>query len=176
MEALYSKRYEKYTKLKANKGSEMKKDYKKNGDTLESIGIDSEREIYHTLAFLAGDMIWSQLTDLPFSLYSTFVIEERHGFNKQIILLYIRDMTKCMFLAAVIGPPCQNKEEVLAVIAHELGDWKLNDTMYSFITVQGDSSRFRHLSQLDSLIHKDNGKYESLGQWNLYLSFECPCH
>jgi len=27
-----------------------------------------------------------QITDLPFSLYSTFVIEARHGFNKVHIL------------------------------------------------------------------------------------------
>lgn len=27
-----------------------------------------------------------QVTDLPFSLYSTFVIESRHGFNKVCIL------------------------------------------------------------------------------------------
>ena len=31
---------------------------------------------------------------------------------------------------------CKNDEEVVAVIAHELGHWKLNHTMYSFIAVQ----------------------------------------
>nr|KAJ0191992.1 hypothetical protein LSAT_V11C800394800 [Lactuca sativa] len=79
--------------------------WKKSCDTLESIGFDSENEMYHTLAFLAGVMIWSQLTNLPFSLYSTFLIEERHSFNKQTILLFFRDMIKSMFLAVVIGPP-----------------------------------------------------------------------
>jgi STE24 endopeptidase len=31
---------------------------------------------------------------------------------------------------------CKNHEEIVAVIAHELGHWKLNHTMYSFIAVQ----------------------------------------
>lgn len=31
---------------------------------------------------------------------------------------------------------CKNDEEIVAVIAHELGHWKLNHTVYSFIAVQ----------------------------------------
>ncbi|KMT20419.1 hypothetical protein BVRB_1g004140 [Beta vulgaris subsp. vulgaris] len=216
--------------------------WKKAGDFLVHAGFDAENEILHTLAFLAGVMIWSQITDLPFSLYSTFVIEARHGFNKQTILLFLKDMVKSIVLAIVIGPPivsaiifivqkggpylaiylwgfmfvlsivmmtlypvliaplfnkftplpegelrtkieelssslkfplkklfvvdgstrsshsnaymygffnnkrivlydtliqqCKNDKEVVAVIAHELGHWKLNHTMYSFIAVQ----------------------------------------
>lgn len=29
-----------------------------------------------------------QITDLPFSLYSTFVIEARHGFNKVRVFIF----------------------------------------------------------------------------------------
>lgn len=206
------------------------------------LGLNAENEIFHTLSFLAGVMVWSQITDLPFSLYSTFVIESRHGFNKQTIWLFFRDMLKGIALSIVIGPPivaaiivivqkggpylaiylwgfmlilslvmmtiypvliaplfnkftplpegelrlkienlasslkfplkklfvvdgstrsshsnaymygffknkrivlydtliqqCKNDEEIVAVIAHELGHWKLNHTMYSFIAVQ----------------------------------------
>ncbi|KAG0457078.1 hypothetical protein HPP92_022235 [Vanilla planifolia] len=53
----------------------------------------------------AGVMVWSQVTDLPFSLYSTFVIEARHGFNKQTIWLFFRDMFKGICLAILLGPP-----------------------------------------------------------------------
>ncbi|KAK4352871.1 hypothetical protein RND71_028389 [Anisodus tanguticus] len=221
-------------------------------DFLIYLGLNAENEIFHTLAFLAGVMVWSQITDLPFSLYSTFVVESRHGFNKQTVWLFFRDMIKGIALAIVIGPPivasiitivqinilialtmnkggpylaiylwgfmlvlslvmmtlypiliaplfnkftplpegelrskienlasslkfplkklfvvdgstrsshsnaymygffknkrivlydtliqqCKNDEEVVAVIAHELGHWKLNHTMYSFIAVQ----------------------------------------
>ncbi|CAK9156732.1 unnamed protein product [Ilex paraguariensis] len=213
-----------------------------SGEFLLFIRLNAENEILHTLAFLAGVMFWSQITDLPFSLYSTFVIEARHGFNKQTVWLFFRDMIKGIALSIVIGPPivaaivvivqkggpylaiylwgfmlvlslvmmtlyplliaplfnkftplpdgelrvkienlasslkfplkklfvvdgstrsshsnaymygffknkrivlydtliqqCKNEEEVVAVIAHELGHWKLNHTMYSFIAVQ----------------------------------------
>ncbi|XP_057497132.1 CAAX prenyl protease 1 homolog [Actinidia eriantha] len=216
--------------------------WKRSGEFLVYIGVNAENEIVHTLAFLAGVMFWSQITDLPFSLYSTFVIEARHGFNKQTIWLFFRDMIKGILLSIVIGPPivaaiivivqkggphlaiylwgfmlvlslvmmtlypiliaplfnkftplpegelrlkienlasslkfplkklfvvdgstrsshsnaymygffknkrivlydtliqqCKNEEEVVAVLAHELGHWKLNHTMYSFIAVQ----------------------------------------
>ncbi|KAL3624431.1 CAAX prenyl protease 1 [Castilleja foliolosa] len=216
--------------------------WKRAGEFLLYADLNAENEILHTLAFLAGVMFWSQITDLPFSLYSTFVIEARHGFNKQTIFLFFRDMIKGIALGIVIGPPivaaiiiivqkggpylaiylwafmlivslvmmtiypvliaplfnkftplpegdlrtkienlasslkfplrklfvvdgstrsshsnaymygffknkrivlydtliqqCKNDEEVVAVIAHELGHWKLNHTMYSFIAVQ----------------------------------------
>ncbi|KAH7513080.1 hypothetical protein FEM48_Zijuj12G0158500 [Ziziphus jujuba var. spinosa] len=78
---------------------------KKSGDFVVLAGLNAENEILHTLAFLAGVMIWSQITDLPFSLYSTFVIEARHGFNKQTIWLFFRDMFKGIGLAVILSPP-----------------------------------------------------------------------
>ncbi|KAL5712143.1 Ste24 endopeptidase [Ranunculus cassubicifolius] len=194
--------------------------WNKSGYFLASAGINSENEIYHTLAFLACFSLWSQITDLPFSLYSTFVIEERHGFNKQTVWLFFRDIIKGLFLSALLGPPvisaiilivqkggpylaiylwafifvlsilmmtlypiliaplfnkftplpqgelrqkienlvsslkfplkklfvvdgstrsshnnCK-EEEVVAVLSHELGHWKLNHTTYNFVIVQ----------------------------------------
>ena len=41
-----------------------------------------------------------QITDLPFSLYSTFVIEARHGFNK-VRLLFISPY--CFYLLLFPG-------------------------------------------------------------------------
>lgn len=63
-----------------------------------------KRMRYCTPAFLAGVMIWSQITDLPISLYSRFVIEARHGFSKQTIWLYFTDMLKGIILSILIGP------------------------------------------------------------------------
>jgi STE24 endopeptidase len=42
---------------------------------------------------------------LPFSLYSTFVIEERHGFNKSTIALFLKDKLLMILLMVVIGTP-----------------------------------------------------------------------
>jgi len=41
----------------------------------------------------------------PFSLYSTFVIEERHGFNKQTLGLFFTDKLKGIALGIAIGGP-----------------------------------------------------------------------
>ncbi|OAY73710.1 CAAX prenyl protease [Ananas comosus] len=225
--------------------------WKKSGEFVAYAGLNVENEIIHTLSFLAGVMIWSQITDLPFSLYSNFVIESRHGFNKQTLGLFIRDIIKGIGLSIILGPPivsaiiyivqkggpylaiylwgfmfvlsilmmtlypiliaplfnkftplpegelrekieklaaslkfplkklfvvdgstrsshsnaymygffnnkrivlydtlvqqCKNTEEIVAVIAHELGHWKLNHTMYSFIAVQHTVIPVQHL-------------------------------
>ncbi|KAK1304398.1 hypothetical protein QJS10_CPB11g01925 [Acorus calamus] len=216
--------------------------WKTSGFVLGYLGLNPENEILHTLSFLAGSMIWSQITDLPFSLYSTFVIEARHGFNKQTVRTFFKDIFKSMCISILIGPPivaaiiiivqkggpylaiylwgfmfllsvlmlqlypiliaplfnkftplpegelrekieklasslkfplkklfvvdgstrsshsnaymygffnnkrivlydtllqqCKNNDEVVAVIAHELGHWKLNHTVFSFVAIQ----------------------------------------
>jgi len=45
------------------------------------------------------------LLDLPFSLYSTFVIEERFGFNKTTVKTWLVDLIKSTGLMLVIGVP-----------------------------------------------------------------------
>ena len=47
----------------------------------------------------------SALLDLPFSIYSTFVIEEKFGFNKTTVKTFITDMIKGSALGLVIGVP-----------------------------------------------------------------------
>ncbi|MDT8389699.1 MAG: M48 family metallopeptidase [Lentisphaeria bacterium] len=42
---------------------------------------------------------------LPFSLYSTFVIEERFGFNKTTLKTFVADLVKSLLLGALIGWP-----------------------------------------------------------------------
>ena len=43
--------------------------------------------------------------DLPFTLYQTFVIEERFGFNKTSLKLWLQDFAKSLLLSALIGLP-----------------------------------------------------------------------
>jgi STE24 endopeptidase len=47
----------------------------------------------------------STLFEIPFSLYSAFVIEEKHGFNKQTLKLFFADIFKTLILTFVIGSP-----------------------------------------------------------------------
>ncbi len=57
------------------------------------------------LTLLAAFGIVSGALDLPFTLYSTFRIEERFGFNKMTFKLWLADMVKGVLVGAVIGLP-----------------------------------------------------------------------
>ncbi len=50
-------------------------------------------------------MLLSQMIDLPFSLYSTFVIEEKYGFNKTSAKTFTTDLLKGILLAVLLGAP-----------------------------------------------------------------------
>lgn len=50
-------------------------------------------------------MLLSSLLEMPFSLYRTFVIEARFGFNKMTLGLYLRDALKSLLLGALLGLP-----------------------------------------------------------------------
>jgi STE24 endopeptidase len=57
------------------------------------------------LALLAAFGLISGLLDLPFTLYSTFRIEERFGFNKMTFKLWLADLLKSTLVGIVIGLP-----------------------------------------------------------------------
>ena len=44
-----------------------------------------------------------QIISLPFSIYSTFVIEQKYGFNRTTIATFIADLIKAIVLIAVLG-------------------------------------------------------------------------
>ncbi|WP_225561004.1 M48 family metallopeptidase [Comamonas sp. CMM02] len=57
------------------------------------------------LALLAAFAAISGLLDLPFSLYQTFALEARFGFNKSTPAIWLGDLLKSTLLAAIIGLP-----------------------------------------------------------------------
>jgi STE24 endopeptidase len=58
-----------------------------------------------SLIFLGLSMVVEEITSLPFSLYSTFVVEHKHNFNKQTPALFLVDKLKGLALTAAIGAP-----------------------------------------------------------------------
>ncbi len=62
-------------------------------------------ELITGLLFIILLMVTKSIISLPFSIYSTFVIEERFGFNKTTPKTFIVDMLKGMALGAIIGIP-----------------------------------------------------------------------
>lgn len=62
-------------------------------------------EFWHGVLFFVGIFTVSSLISLPFGWYSTFVIEEKYGFNKTTYRTYILDAIKGMVMSAIIGLP-----------------------------------------------------------------------
>ncbi len=57
------------------------------------------------VAVIIGFSLISSIIDIPTSLYSTFVIEEKFGFNKSTMKVFFIDMLKGAALSIVIGVP-----------------------------------------------------------------------
>ncbi|WP_413859461.1 M48 family metallopeptidase [Candidatus Aalborgicola defluviihabitans] len=57
------------------------------------------------VTMLGAFVVIGGVLDLPFTLYQTFVIEERFGFNKTSFTLWLQDMAKSLLLSVVIGLP-----------------------------------------------------------------------
>lgn len=66
------------------------------------LGLDP---IYTGIGVILSLMLIASLLDLPFSIYSTFVIEERFGFNRTTPKTFMADLLKGAVLALVIGTP-----------------------------------------------------------------------
>lgn len=67
------------------------------------ISTQTNNEILQVLIFFGIFMIASDIISLPFQLYSTFVIEEKYGFNKTTIKTFILDKIKGYVLSSIIG-------------------------------------------------------------------------
>lgn len=59
----------------------------------------------HGLALFASVGVAGFCVSLPFSLYRTFTLEARFGFNKMTARLYIADLFKQLLLTVLIGAP-----------------------------------------------------------------------
>jgi len=59
----------------------------------------------HGVSFIGSVVVLGALLDLPFSLYRTFAIEERFGFNKMTLKLFAIDLAKAALIGALVGLP-----------------------------------------------------------------------
>ena len=57
------------------------------------------------LLYMGGLMLFYALLSQPFSIYATFVIEERFGFNQTTWLTYLLDLLKGLALGLLLGAP-----------------------------------------------------------------------
>ncbi|PFH48529.1 hypothetical protein AMATHDRAFT_149731 [Amanita thiersii Skay4041] len=75
------------------------------GRLLAKAGYGSNYEILQSIAFVFILYFLSSIPTLPLSVYSTFVLEERHGFNKTTPGLFAADLLKGWAVAFILGSP-----------------------------------------------------------------------
>ena len=68
-------------------------------------GLADHGALVPQLALLAAFGLISSLLDLPFTLYKTFRLEERFGFNKMTLKLWLADLVKSTLVGTVVGLP-----------------------------------------------------------------------
>ncbi len=71
------------------------------GDANAQLGFDRDYELARSCCFLLAFNVFNTLVGLPFSVYSTFVVEQRHGFNKQTAAFYVKDQIKKFVISQV---------------------------------------------------------------------------
>ena len=72
---------------------------------LKNAGLATYGSLVPQLALLAAFGLISGLLDLPFTLYTTFRLEQRFGFNKMSFRLWLTDLLKSTLVGVVIGLP-----------------------------------------------------------------------
>ncbi|KAJ2057966.1 zinc metalloprotease [Coemansia sp. S146] len=76
------------------------------GDAMQThLGLGAEYEITRSIAYFVAATLISTMLSLPFDLYSTFVVEKKHGFNKQTAALFFSDLAKNLMLTFFLGSP-----------------------------------------------------------------------
>ncbi|NJM24697.1 MAG: M48 family metallopeptidase [Bacteroidia bacterium] len=63
----------------------------------------TEHQILLALGFFGSLMLASDIITLPFQIYSTFVIEEKYGFNQTTVRTFVLDKLKGYLLSALVG-------------------------------------------------------------------------
>jgi STE24 endopeptidase len=76
--------------------------------------------IFLPLLFFGFLGLVSAIINLPFDIYSTFVIEEKFGFNKTTVKVYIFDKLKGILLSVILGGGIL---ALILFIYHNTGEW-----------------------------------------------------
>jgi STE24 endopeptidase len=93
----------------------------------------SENEIIITLIFFGIIIFASDILNIPFSYYKTFIIEEKFGFNKTTLKTFILDKIKSWFMIILIGGG------ILALITWFYQITTANFWWYTWILISGFS-------------------------------------
>jgi len=77
-----------------------------SGKILQHYGYKNENnELPRSLVLFSLSALFFTILDLPWSIYNSFVIEERHGFNKYTLGFYLKDKVKKFIVMQAISLP-----------------------------------------------------------------------
>ncbi|XP_046403597.1 CAAX prenyl protease 1 homolog [Ischnura elegans] len=79
--------------------------WKLSKTALVAMGFEGNNEILQSMMFGLFTNIFSTIISLPFSIYNTFVLEEKFGFNKQTCGFFIKDKIKAFVVGQIIMLP-----------------------------------------------------------------------
>ena len=88
--------------------------------------LDTESEIVISGMFMVVSSVINFAKDMPFKVYKTFVLEEKHGFNKQTTKFFIIDQLKGLAVLQVLMIPitaalcCPKRQRTLLYLALDL--------------------------------------------------------
>jgi len=94
---------------------------------------EGDHQLHFGVAFLVLLSLLSMLVDLPFSWYRTFVIEQKHGYNRQTLGIFLSDRLKGLLLGGIIGIPLMYG--ILAIMGNAGENWWL----YAWAALSGFS-------------------------------------
>jgi STE24 endopeptidase len=89
----------------------------------------TENTIIKGIMFIGIYSIINSIISFPFSVYSTFIIEEKYGFNKTTVKTFIMDILKGTLLAVLIGIP------LLALMLYIVSEFGQYSWLYAWIAV-----------------------------------------
>ncbi|XP_049787802.1 CAAX prenyl protease 1 homolog [Schistocerca cancellata] len=72
---------------------------------ISAFGYSSHNEILQSVTFGFILYTFSTIINLPLVVYNTFVLEEKHGFNKQTVGFFVKDKLKSFAVSQVIFTP-----------------------------------------------------------------------
>lgn len=69
------------------------------------LNLDSTNEMIVSCVFMLVMSVIGTIKEMPFTVYSTFVLEEKHGFNKQTAGFFVKDQVKSWLVSNALSLP-----------------------------------------------------------------------
>lgn len=78
------------------------------------VGLHPDNEIYVSCVFMLTLIMYGLVKEIPIAVYKIFVLEERHGFNKQTPGFFVKDQLKGLLVSTTLSLPITSA--VIAIV------------------------------------------------------------